>query len=147
MAPRGTYRQIADELRQLIRSGELPPGAPVPSELTLVERHSVARGTVRAALQLLTDEDLIEVVPGQGRRVAGAPADAEPSTAYERIAAALRERVDAGEFGPADVLPSESTLVTEYGVSRNTVRRAYRELAEAGIVVIRHGAGAYPAPR
>jgi DNA-binding GntR family transcriptional regulator len=147
VAPRGTFRQIADQLREAIRRGDLPPGAMVPSELALVERHGVARGTVRSALAMLVDEGLIEVVPGQGRRVVGRPVGSVPTTTYERIAADLVKRLDAGEFGPTDALPSESALVAEYGVSRNTVRRAYQYLAEVGAVVIRHGAGAYPAPR
>jgi len=145
VAQRGTYRQIADDLRRRVLSGELAPGAMVPSELELVEQHGVSRGTVRSALALLVDEGLVEVVPGQGRRVIGAAA--EPSTAYERIAADLRHRLESGEF-PADVpLPSEAQLVAEYGVSRNTARRAYQSLVEAGAVVVRHGAGAFPAPR
>ncbi|MGD9530040.1 MAG: GntR family transcriptional regulator [Pseudonocardia sp.] len=147
MAPRGTSRQIADQLRERIRAGELAPGEMVPSEYTLVEQHGVARGTVRAALAALVDEGLIEVVPGQGRRVAGHPAGGKPNTAYARIAADLTSRLDSGEFGADSPLPSEATLVAEYGVSRNTVRRAYRLLVDAGLVVVRHGAGAYPAPR
>lgn len=147
MAPRGTSRQIAEQLRELIRGGTLRPGEMVPSEHALIEQHGVARGTVRAALAALVDEGLIEVVPGQGRRVAGHPSGGEPSTAYARIAADLSRRLDAGEFGADDPLPSEAALVAEYGVSRNTVRRAYRLLVEDGRVVVRHGAGAYPAPR
>jgi DNA-binding GntR family transcriptional regulator len=147
VAPRGTFRQIADELRESIRRGDLPPGAMIPSELSLAELHDVSRGTVRSALALLVDEGLIEVVPGQGRRVVGKPVDLTPATAYERIAADLLKRLDAGEFGPSDPLPSESSLMAEYGVSRNTVRRAYQRLAEAGAVEVRHGAGAYPAQR
>jgi DNA-binding GntR family transcriptional regulator len=119
----------------------------VPSELTLVERHGVSRGTVRSALSLLVDEGLVEVVPGQGRRVVGEGTPAEPVTAYERIADALRQRLDAGEFAAGTPLPSEAELVAEYGVSRNTVRRAYQQLAEAGAVVVRHGAGAFPVAR
>ena len=119
----------------------------VPSELALGEEYDVARGTVRSALALLLDEGLIEVVPGQGRRVAGAPPAArEPATAYEQIARKLQIRLDAGEFSPAEPLPSESALVAEYGVSRNTVRRAYRHLVEVGAVVVRQGAGAFHAP-
>lgn len=148
VAERGTYRRIADELRQRVRCGDLPAGAMVPSELALGEAYGVARGTARAALAILAEEGLIEVVPGQGRRVAGSPpADHEPATAYERIATALRTRIDAGEFGATDPLPSEAALMAEFGVSRNTVRRAYRNLAEVGAVVVRHGAGAFPAPR
>lgn len=148
MAERGTYKRIADELRRRVQSGELSVGAMVPSELALGDEYGVARGTARAALAILAEEGLIEVVPGQGRRVAGSPsADQEPVTAYERIATALRTRIDAGEFGAADPLPSEAALMAEFRVSRNTVRRAYRHLAEAGVVVVRHGAGAFAAPR
>jgi DNA-binding GntR family transcriptional regulator len=68
-------------------------------------------------------------------------------SAYERIAAELSARVAAGEFGTNDPLPSEAALVEAHGVSRNTVRRAYKQLADAGVVVIKQGAGAYPAPR
>lgn len=146
MAPRGTYRQIADDVRRRVTEGSLGPGAMVPSELSLVELYGVSRGTVRSALAVLVDEGLIEVVPGQGRRVIG-PAAAEPMTAYERIAAELLGRLDAGEFGPTQPLPSEAALVAQYGVSRNTARRAYKRLVELGAVVVRHGAGAYAAPR
>ncbi|MFC4945653.1 GntR family transcriptional regulator [Pseudonocardia sp. GCM10023141] len=144
MAPRGTYRQIADEIRLQVQGGELPPGILLPSELALVERHGVSRGTVRSALTLLAEEGLIEVVPGHGRRVVGA-VETSPTTAWQRIAAALKARLETGDFGPDEPLPSEADIVAEYGVSRNTARRAYRHLAETGAVVIRQGAGAYPA--
>jgi DNA-binding GntR family transcriptional regulator len=117
----------------------------VPSESALVERHGVARGTVRAALALLEDEGLIESVPGQGRRVVGAPEQRRPTTAYERIAADLRRRIEAGEFSSDVPPPSEAAVVTEYRVSRNTARRAYRHLVDSGVVVVRHGSGAFPA--
>lgn len=144
VAPRGTYRQIADDLRQRIQTGELAPGAMIPSELALVEQHGVSRGTVRSALAALVEDGLVEVVPGQGRRVVGVD-EVAPATAYERIAAELRRRLRAGDFPPGVPLPSEAELVAEYVVSRNTVRRAYQSLVEAGLVVVRHGAGAFPA--
>ncbi|CAN5700233.1 hypothetical protein BH24ACT5_BH24ACT5_30810 [soil metagenome] len=147
MAPRGTYREIAADLRRRIGSGEFTPGALVASEMALVKEYGVSRGTVRSALALLVDEGMIEVVPGLGRRVVGTETTAEPVTAYERIARVLEQRLDAGEFEADRSLPSEAELVAEYGVSRNTVRRAYQHLAEAGAVVIRHGAGAFPTPR
>jgi DNA-binding GntR family transcriptional regulator len=115
-----------------------------PSELSLSESYSVARGTVRSALALLVEDGLLEVVRGQGRRVVSEAGSHAPATAYERIAADLLARISAGEFGPSDPLPSEATLTSQYEVSRNTVRRAYKELADAGAVVIKHGAGAFP---
>ena len=147
MTPRGTYRQIADQLRRSIAHGELGPGDTVPSELRLAELHSVSRGTARSALALLVDEGLIEVVPGQGRRVVGSGAGGLPATEWGRVASALRDRLDAGEFAADAPMPSEAALGAEFGVSRNTVRRAYRHLVDQGVVVVRHGAGAFPAPR
>jgi DNA-binding GntR family transcriptional regulator len=147
VAPRGTYRRIADDLRRRLAAGELAPGELVPSELALVEQHRVSRGTVRAALALLVEEGLIEPVPGQGRRVVGSSEGRALTTTYERIAAELRRRIEAGDFPNDSPLPSEADLVAEYGVSRNTARRAYRHLVDAGVVVVRHGAGAFLAPR
>ena len=147
MAERGTYRRIADDLRQRILSAELPAGVMVPSEAALAKQYGVARGTARAALAVLAGEGLIETQPGQGRRVNGTPTtQLAPTTAYERIAADLADRLKAGEFARSVPLPSESVLMAEYGVSRNTVRRAYQRLVEVGAVVIKQGAGAYPAP-
>jgi DNA-binding GntR family transcriptional regulator len=145
VALRGTYRQIADAVRALIAAGQLSPGSMVPSESTLAQEYDVARGTVRSALALLVDEGLIEVVPGQGRRVVGAT-EQLGDTAWARVATVLRERLDAGEFAEGEPLPSEAALMAEFDVSRNTVRRAYRYLVEEGLVVVRHGAGAFPAP-
>ena len=143
MAARGTSRRIAEELRGQICDGSLRPGTMLPSESKLAEQYAVARGTVRSALAQLVEGRLVEVVPGVGRRVVGSADDYEPSTAYERIAADLGERVRSGQIGPGAQLPSETTLVDQYRVSRNTVRRAYRVLAESGLVVVRHGAGAF----
>ena len=147
VAPRGTYREIADQLREIIVRGELRPGDMVPSELALAQHHSVSRGTARAALALLVEEGHVEVVPGQGRRVPGGAVGTPLKTEWGRVAAALRERLQAGEFAADVTMPSESALVAEFGVSRNTVRRAYKHLVESGEVVVRHGAGAFPAPR
>lgn len=143
MTPRGTSRRIAEELRGRIRDGSLRPGAMIPSESQLAEQHGVARGTVRSALGLLVEDGLVEVVPGVGRRVVGGVDGGEPTTAYERIAADLGERVHKGEFRSGASLPSEAALVEQYGVSRNTVRRAYQVLTVSGLVVIRHGSGAF----
>src|ERR1039457_6398843 len=61
--------QVADDLRHRITSGELRPGDPVPSEPTLMDQYEIARGTVRKALQQLTQEGLISNGQGRGRTV------------------------------------------------------------------------------
>jgi DNA-binding LacI/PurR family transcriptional regulator len=57
------YRRIADELRMRIRSGELRPGAELPSLRELAGRYGVAIFTARSALQVLHREGRIRTSP------------------------------------------------------------------------------------
>jgi DNA-binding GntR family transcriptional regulator len=69
LSPGPQYRSIAVELRAQIKSGELLPGAALPSESALAERYGVARGTARHALAELEGAGLVESVHGKGRYV------------------------------------------------------------------------------
>lgn len=63
------YLQLAALLREGIESGELQPDRPLPSYMTLMQEHEVARGTVAKAVGLLVDEGLVRIVPGRGAYV------------------------------------------------------------------------------
>lgn len=63
---RPLYRQIADDLRHQIESGELREGTQVPTEDQLMELHLASRNTVRAALQELTTRGLVYKRHGKG---------------------------------------------------------------------------------
>lgn len=63
--PLPRHAAIAQALRNSIRTGELAPGSPLPSEARLSERFNVSRGTVRHALATLRSEGLVE--GGRGR--------------------------------------------------------------------------------
>jgi GntR family transcriptional regulator, transcriptional repressor for pyruvate dehydrogenase complex len=54
--------------------------------------------------------------------------------AYEQLAGALRERIQAGALREGERLPSELSLARQAGVSRSTVREALRTLEEAGLI-------------
>lgn len=58
--------QIAAELRSRIRSGELRPRLPLPSEPTLMQEFGVARDTARKAVAVLRDEGYVTTVKGMG---------------------------------------------------------------------------------
>ncbi|GAA2073709.1 GntR family transcriptional regulator [Pseudolysinimonas kribbensis] len=60
-----------------------------------------------------------------------------------RLANDLRQRLDDGEWGAGDKLPTESELCAHYGVSRATVRQALRSLGGDGLIVIRQGVGSF----
>jgi GntR family transcriptional regulator len=64
--PDPMYRQIAEDLRQRIESGELEGGSQLPTELDLRERYNASRNTVRDAVKLLTTRGLVQTRPGQG---------------------------------------------------------------------------------
>ena len=59
----------------------------------------------------------------------------------------LRARIDAGEWGPGERLPSETELAARYGVARMTIRQAVGALATEGNVVRRQGLGTFAADR
>jgi GntR family transcriptional regulator len=66
--PEPLYRQIAEDLRQKIDTGELPdqPDGPLPSEAELKNDYGASRNTVRDAVKWLINGGLIETRPGQG---------------------------------------------------------------------------------
>jgi DNA-binding FadR family transcriptional regulator len=60
--------------------------------------------------------------------------------AGELVAAQLRRQIVTGELREGDALPPESTLVEQYGVSRPTLREAFRILEAEHIIEIKRGA-------
>ena len=60
------YRQIAEDLRAQIESGELRPGQRLRTEIELREHYGASRNTVRDAIKWLTSLGLVETRPGQG---------------------------------------------------------------------------------
>jgi DNA-binding FadR family transcriptional regulator len=64
--PRRLYRQIADQLRDLIVRGEFVPGARLPPERDLAKQLGVSRPSVREALIALEVEGLVDVRIGSG---------------------------------------------------------------------------------
>ncbi|MGV3622938.1 MAG: TetR/AcrR family transcriptional regulator C-terminal domain-containing protein [Archangium sp.] len=66
------YQRIANELRRRIESGQLKPGAKVPSTRALAKKWKVAPVTAAHALKALAHDGLIEARPRSGNVVVGA---------------------------------------------------------------------------
>jgi GntR family transcriptional regulator len=62
---------------------------------------------------------------------------------YRRIAAELRDAIDAGDYVAGDRLPGENDLMARYGIARMTARQALGVLLQEGIAVARKGAGVF----
>lgn len=70
----------------------------------------------------------------------------DPAPPYRQIAAILRRQIESGQLAPGDVLPSEKRLQQEFGVARETARRAVRVLREEGLTITIPGRGTYVKP-
>lgn len=90
-APR--YRQLYAHIRDLILRGALPAGLHLPSSRELAAELGIARNTVIAAYQLLTDEQFVESVPGRGTVVRAVPAVNGDFAASGKTSAASSERL------------------------------------------------------
>ncbi len=69
--PQPLYRQVLADLQQRIASGQLKPGAQLPSLRELTEAYGVSSITVRRALEMLQHQGSLYSVPGKGFYVSG----------------------------------------------------------------------------
>jgi DNA-binding FadR family transcriptional regulator len=98
--PRRLYRQIADQLEQLIAAGEFPAGSRLPAERELAQTLGVSRTSVREAIISLEMSGLVEVRVGTGIFVAPAGGSEHPG------------RADAGP-GPFELLAARKLVEGE----------------------------------
>lgn len=66
MADQPKYREISEDLRRRIRSGEFAQGTKLPTEDHLGDQYGASRNTVRLAVERLTREGLVTKRQGQG---------------------------------------------------------------------------------
>lgn len=101
------YVQIADHIREQIVSGELEPGADVPSERAIAAEWKVARPTATKALDELRREGLLVGRQGSGTYVA------HPGTFHRRANERYRRSAETGRIYPlnerARILEAEVT--------------------------------------
>jgi len=114
--PRRLYRQIADQIRTLIRSGEFPAGARLPPERDLAKQLGVSRPSVREALIALEVEGLVEVRIGSGIYVQPAGNGAHAAKAHD------------AEAGPFELLRARYIIEAECAaLAAKTAKKAQVE--------------------
>jgi GntR family transcriptional regulator len=69
--------------------------------------------------------------------------DARPM--YQQIMEQIRQRIAAGDWAAGRELPSIRVLAAELRVSVITIKRAYLDLENEGVIVTRHGKGSFVA--
>jgi len=65
------------------------------------------------------------------------------NTRLKQVKAYLLNFIEVNQLKPEDQLPSETDIAKTLGVSRNTLREAYVELENQGVIVRRHGIGTF----
>ncbi|OXY95441.1 winged helix-turn-helix domain-containing protein [Streptomyces diastatochromogenes] len=110
-----TPQEIADILRERIRTGDLKAGERLPTQADLAVEFGVERGAVRQALRALAADGLLSnVSKGSPPRVAGpAPARDEPQPTMVGLAPRLTEafsaphvRIDAACLTAQSLIPA-----------------------------------------
>ena len=99
--PQRLYRQISNQLRELIIAGEFPIGSRLPSERDLSVQLGVSRPSLREALIALEVEGYIEVRMGSGIYVCEPPA--QPAEIFDL----------SGEEGPLELIQARALLEGE----------------------------------
>ena len=67
------------------------------------------------------------------------------SPLYQQIRQSMLDSMQAGEWKPLEIIPSEMELARRYNVSQGTVRKAIDELAAENLLVRRQGKGTFVA--
>ena len=119
-------------------------GSCVGSERRPGQGHAAGRAACRAR------PGVTGASPRPGPAAAGAAASGTSrtlgATAYQQLAADLRQAVASGRYPPGQRLPTEAELVTSTRLSRQTVRRAFQELVSEGVIYRVRGRGTFAAP-
>jgi DNA-binding FadR family transcriptional regulator len=114
---RRLYRQIADQLRALIDSGEYRVGSRLPTERDLAEQLKVSRPTVREALIALEVEGRVRIRVGSGIYVSEPAALAPPLPAAAEIEGPF-ELLRAREFLEGAIAEQAARVATPADIAR-----------------------------
>jgi DNA-binding FadR family transcriptional regulator len=102
LEPRRLYRQIAEQLRTLMSSGEFAPGSRLPAERDLAKQLGVSRPSVREALIALEVEGWVEVRTGSGVYVLDRSSRGDAGV-----------KVPASEWGPLELIRARRVIEGE----------------------------------
>lgn len=111
------YREVADDIEQLIQQGTLAPGMRIPSLRKTSRRLSVSLTTVMEAYRLLEDRGLVEVRPQSGHyvKLAAANTPPEPARTPTCVAPSLLDAADLIERLVREA--SQPGLVVQFGAA------------------------------
>jgi GntR family phosphonate transport system transcriptional regulator len=142
------WRQIQDWLEFRIKEGELPPGSKLPTEQELAERFGVNRHTVRRALTLLSEKELIRTEQGSGSFVREQVIDYAVGARTRFHENLLRqERKPRGELVSSGVIPATTEVARALELEKGEPVIVLETLGEADGVRICLASAHFPQAR
>ncbi|MGH3835038.1 MAG: GntR family transcriptional regulator [Pseudonocardiaceae bacterium] len=123
--PRPLYQQLAALLRDQVHSGELAPGAQLPTEADLAALYRASRNTVRGALNVLRAEGLVTSHQGLGNFVRLEP----PMKYFASLTGSRSKRLEAARQRDTFAQQIEAQGKTSKQVSTTEVAPASPEIA------------------
>ena len=142
------WRQIQDWLEFRIKEGELSPGARLPTEQELARQFGVNRHTVRRALNLLAEKDLIRTEQGNGSFVREQILDYPVGSRTRFHENLLRqERKPRGELLGSSVIPATTEVARALDLHKGAEVIVLETAGEADGVRICVASAHFPAGR
>ena len=138
--PQRLYRQIAEQLRSLIASGEFRPGSRLPAERDLARQLGVSRPTVREALIALEVEEVVDVRSGSGVYVV--------LPGSRAVIAKPQPSPDPAEWGPLELMRARELVEGEVAaLAARNAKKAHIAAISGALAQMQEQAGGGIAPR
>lgn len=102
--PRRAFDEIIEQVRGMVRSGELRPGDRLPAERALAEQFAVSRNTVREALRMLEISGLIKLKRGASGGAFIADADTG------KVATSMTDMLELGQLSLTDLTEARTWI-------------------------------------
>lgn len=136
------YQRIAAGIAARIASGELPPGARIPSTRQIMAEHRVAMATATRVIGRLRTQGLVRARPGVGTVVAPGALPPAPTPDRERVVRAAVTIADAEGLTGLSI----RRLAGELGIPTMSVYRHVADKEELVLLMMDRVMAANPPP-
>lgn len=124
------YKELAEELRNEIKSGTYRGGQRLPGELELAAKLGCSRQTVRQAIGLLVEEGLVYRLQGSGTYVQRAPVCRTPTKNIAVVTTYIGEHIFPAILHGIEETLTENGYTFMLSATRNRIDNERRILSE-----------------